>query len=148
MHARLRFTEIVIVESLEPGVDLLTGSHLYEHILRLRENLALPVPVTLRACESAREFRTEHIEAQEEQYREANNASIAYDAAVLIQQGYSEKAALAKAHEINQNQQTAAVDATGVAATLTESQSPALSEETLAQAKAIAARLLPRLNDA
>lgn len=92
--------------------------------------------------------KDQHIEDQEEQYREANNASIAYDAAVLIQQGYTERQALAKAHEINQNQQAAAVDPTGVAATLNESQSPAPSAETLAQTKAIAARLLPKLNDA
>lgn len=92
--------------------------------------------------------KDQHIQDQEDQHREANNASIAHDAAVLIQQGYSEREALAKAHEINQNQQAATVDPTGVAATLTESQSPDPSAEKLAQTKTIAARLLTKLNDA
>lgn len=46
-----------------------------------------------------------HIEDQKELFRAANNESIAHDAAVLIQRGYTESEALGKARQINENQQ-------------------------------------------
>ncbi len=91
--------------------------------------------------------KDQHLEDQEWQYRAANNKLIALDAAVLIQQGYTEAAALAKARQINENQQEAIGDSTGVLETLAEAQSPKAPVEKAAQTKAIAARLLAKLDE-
>jgi len=91
--------------------------------------------------------KDQYIEDQEQEYRASNNKLIAYDAAVLIQQGFLEKDALTKARQINDNQQAAAVDPTGALATLAESQSPTPPVGMAAQTAAIAARLLTKLSD-
>ena len=92
--------------------------------------------------------KDQHLEDQQQQFREDNNQLIAFDAAVLIQRGYTEEAALTKACEINENQQEALGDPTGVLATLAEARSPNAPSDQVAQTKAIAARLLGKLDDA
>ncbi len=89
--------------------------------------------------------KDEHLEQQEEQYRESVDKLIAQDAAVFVQQGYSRGAALAKAREISENQRAAEDDPTGALGTLAESQSPAQPIGKEGQTKAIAADLLKKI---
>lgn len=85
--------------------------------------------------------KDEHLEQQEEQYRESKERLIEEDAAVFVQQGYSRNAALSKARDISDNQQAAVDDLTGVLGTLEEAQSPTPPDGTTAKTKAIAAAL-------
>ena len=85
--------------------------------------------------------KDEHLEQQEEQYRESKERLIEQDAAVFVQQGYSRSAALAKAREISENQQAAVDDPTGALGTLEEAQFPTSPDGRTGQTKAIAAAL-------
>lgn len=87
-----------------------------------------------------------HLEDAEEKYQEDLKESIAHDAAIFVQNGYSEADAIAKAKEVSTNQQAAANDSTGVLATLAEAQSPKQPEGKEAQTKAIASRLIEKLD--
>lgn len=91
--------------------------------------------------------KDQHLEEQEEQYRESVARSIAHDAAILVQQGYSRNAALAKAAHIRDNQLAAEEDPTGALGTLAESQSPAQPVGKERQTDAIAAELLMKLKE-
>lgn len=90
--------------------------------------------------------KDEHLEQQEEQYRESKEMLIDTDAAVFVQQGYSRSAALATAREISENQQAAADDITGVLGTLEEAQSPTPPDGKTAQTRAIAVDLRKKRN--
>lgn len=89
--------------------------------------------------------KDQHLEDQEQQYREDVAGAIAHDAAVLVQRGYSREQALAKAKHISDNQQEAESDPTGVLATLSESQSPTPPVGKGAKTAAIAADLRNKL---
>lgn len=90
--------------------------------------------------------KDEHLEQEEQQYRESNERRIDEDAAVFVQQGYARSAALAKAREINEIQRAAADDVTGVLGTLEEAQSPTPPDGRAAQTNAIAAALRKKSN--
>jgi hypothetical protein len=91
--------------------------------------------------------KDQHLEDQEEQYRESVAKSIAHDAAVFVQQGYSRNAALAKATQISDNQLAAEEDPTGTLGTLAESQSPAQPVGKEGQTNAIAAELFKKVKE-
>lgn len=81
------------------------------------------------------------LEEREEKYRRDQDQSVRDDAAALILKGYTREEAMAKALDINEHQQAAQNDPTGVLGTLAEAQSPATPTENPAQARAIASAL-------
>lgn len=86
-----------------------------------------------------------HLEEQELQFEIDQKKSISYNAAILIQDGHTEEAAMAKAKDINVNQQAADNDPTGTLGTLAEAQSPEAPAGKEAQTHAIASRLFETL---
>lgn len=81
------------------------------------------------------------LEEKEERYRQAQDQSVRDDAAALILEGYTREEAMAKALDINEHQQAADNDPTGVLGTLAEAQSPAAPTGNPAQIRAIASAL-------
>lgn len=91
--------------------------------------------------------KDQHLEEQEEKFRDTINESIAKDAAIFVQQGSTRIEALAKAATISDNQLEALNDPTGVLETLAESQSPVQPIGKEWQTKAIAAELLAKIEE-
>lgn len=92
--------------------------------------------------------KDEHLEEQERLYQEANEKRILDDAAALVRQGYERPDAVKKARDINQAQQDALNDPTGVLETLAEARSPEAPTDNVPKTIAIAASLKDQFGDA
>jgi hypothetical protein len=91
--------------------------------------------------------KDQHLDDQEEQYRNDRNMAICRNAAILIvNEKFSRLDALEKAQDIFIAQEEADADVTGAKGTLAEAQSPTVKLGTEAQVAAITQELFESLN--